>query len=86
MSLLKQRSGQLSYHIYIYILYGKLNPALQVLEPCFTSPTLRFSINWYRPSKKYEYRYLFWYRCISNLNETLHLNMTEDIGHCSVFN
>ena len=39
--------------MYVYNIYGKLNPALQVLEPCFTSPSLRFSINWYRhrPSK-----------------------------------
>ena len=55
-------------------MYGKLNPVLQVLEDCFTSPSLRFSINWYRPSKKYEYQYryyrlLFWYRCISMHNK-----------------
>ena len=60
-----------SYHLYkcykLYTIYGKLNPALQVLEPCFTSPSLRFSINWYRrrPSKKYEYRSLFLYCFIS---------------------
>ena len=28
-----------------YIIYGKLNLALQVLEPCITSPSLRFSLH-----------------------------------------
>ena len=47
--------GYISYHIHmesciqLYIFFFHF--FFQVLEPCFTSPSFKFSIKWYRPSK-----------------------------------